>query len=191
MQLSQSKKFVAKTFESILVIGYILFEELIWNVLAKPILLWFKKLVLLESLKNRLLAMHRYYLLAVFIVILVIAEGLGLLSGYCFINGYLLLGLVIYGLKIPTAAFTFWLFDQTKDRLLKFDWLKASYDFIMDWVDKFINSALHIYIKSRIQSVKLKIKQFHAQIRHEGLLLDSIKAHYWAFKPYFKKLLNK
>ncbi|SMG65245.1 hypothetical protein BMETH_31911121589, partial [methanotrophic bacterial endosymbiont of Bathymodiolus sp.] len=33
---NKAKKFVAKTLESILVIGYILFEELVWNIFAKP-----------------------------------------------------------------------------------------------------------------------------------------------------------
>ncbi|NYT47116.1 MAG: hypothetical protein H0A75_05480 [Candidatus Methanofishera endochildressiae] len=40
---NKAKKFVAKTLESILVIGYILFEELVWNIFAKPIYSYIKK----------------------------------------------------------------------------------------------------------------------------------------------------
>ena len=41
MKKNNASQIVIKSVESILVIGYILFEELIWNTFAKPIYLYF------------------------------------------------------------------------------------------------------------------------------------------------------
>ena len=146
---SKAKVFAAKTFESILVIGYILFEELIWNIFAKPIYQYFKSLIVIEPLKKTFLEMNRYLLLAVFIFILLIAELAGVLAGFYFIEGYIFTGILVYLLKIPVAAFTFWLFDLTKHQLMTFDWLKTVYEWIMGTIDKLLSSAIHVYIKAR------------------------------------------
>ncbi|TXK97691.1 hypothetical protein BMR07_06050, partial [Methylococcaceae bacterium CS1] len=110
---NKTKIFFAKTLESILVIGYILFEELIWNIFAQPIYQYFKSLIVLEPLKKTFLQMNRYLLLTVFISILLLAEVMGLMAGLCFIEGYFAAGILVYVLKIPVAAFIFWLFDLT------------------------------------------------------------------------------
>lgn len=178
------KNFVIKSLESILVIGYILFEELIWDVFAKPIYQYFKSLVVLESLKKTFLGMNRYLLLGVFIFILAIAEAMGFLSGFFVINGYIFSGIFVYILKIPVAAFTFWLFDLTKDQLMTFDWLKTTYEYIMCWIAKFINSPIHTYIKARIVALRIKIKQFSLKYFGEHGFIASIKTHYIVFQSY-------
>lgn len=94
--------------------------------------------------------MHRYLLLTVFIVILALAEAMGLLAGLCFLEGYFISGILVYILKIPVAAFTFWLFDLTKAQLMTFAWLKTAYEWIMRMIDKLLNSAIHVYIRSKI-----------------------------------------
>jgi hypothetical protein len=190
MKNIKTKSFVAKLFESILVIGYILFEELIWNVFAKPIFQYFKSLVVLDSLKQRFLGMNRHLLLTVFIVILAITEAMGFLSGFCFINGYIFTGIGVYACKIPIAAFTFWLFDLTKDKLMTFHWLKTAYDYIMGVIDKFVNSSIHIYIKAQITKIRSKIKLLVVQYFGEEGFIASVKSHYAVFKPYVVNLLK-
>ena len=160
----KAKDFAIKSFESVIVIGYILFEELIWNVFAAPVYQYFKSLNILNPLKNIFLAMNRYLVLTVFIIILAITEALGFLSGFCIINGYFFSGIIVYAFKIPIAAFTFWLFDLTEDKLMKFDWLKATYKYIMNWVDKFIHSNVYIYTKTRVSQFRVKIKQLALEI---------------------------
>ena len=182
--------FVAKILESILVVGYILFEELIWNVFAKPIFQYFKGLALLDSLKQTFLGMNRYLLLSVFIVIFLITEVMGFYSGYCFVNGSLLVGLTVYVLKIPIAAFTFWLFDLTKDTLMTFSWLKSAYDYIMGLIKKMVESSIAIYIKKQIGSVKEKLKALIVKYFGEEGFRASMKVHYTAFKPYLSNLLK-
>ena len=187
---NKTQIFVAKTLESILVIGYILFEELVWNIFAQPIYQYIKSLIVLEPLKKTFLQMHRYLLLTVFIFILVLAEVMGLLAGLCFIEGYFMTGILVYVLKIPVAAFTFWLFDLTKIQLMTFNWLKIAYEWVMDMIDKLLNSAIHVYIKSRIMAIRLKMRQIIRQYYGEAGFIASIKSHYKAFKPHLARLFK-
>lgn len=187
----KAKTFVTKALESILVISYILFEELIWNIFAEPIYQYFKSLIVLEPLKVTFLEMNRYLLLCVFIFILLLAESMGLLAGYCFIEGSLVAGIIVYLLKIPVAAFTFWLFDLTKAQLMTFNWLKTAYELIMRMIDKLLDTVIHRYIKARILAIRLIMKQLVSQYFGEAGFLASIKSHYKVFKPYIASLLKR
>lgn len=186
MKKIKPKILVIKLFESILVIGYILFEELIWNVFAKPIFQYFKSLAILNSLKKVFLGMNRYLLLSVFISILTITEAMGFFSGYCFMNGYIFSGIAVYALKAPIAAFTFWLFDLTKDKLLTFEWLKTCYEFIMDLIDKLINSSIHIYIRSKILSYRHSLKNLVKKYFGEESIFAATKKRYIFIREYFR-----
>jgi hypothetical protein len=188
MKKIQAKTFVVKSFESILVVGYILFEELIWNIFAKPIYQYFKNLVALDSLKKTFLEMNRHLLLFTFIVILAIVEFLGFFSAFCIVNGYFFSGIIVYASKIPIAAFTFWLFELTKEKLMTFHWLKVSYQYIMNLIDKYVNSDIHVYLKTRIIRLKTQLKQLKLKYFDKEGFLASVKKHYLAFKPHF---LNK
>jgi hypothetical protein len=186
----KAKKIVIKSLESILVVGYILFEELIWNVFAKPIYQYFKSLIILDSLKKTFLGMNRYLLLSVFIFILGIAEVMGFLSGFFIINGYLFSGVFVYVLKIPVAAFTFWLFKLTKDQLMTFHWLKTTYLYIMDLIDKLINSDIHVYIKARIATLRAKMKQLSLYYFGKQGFVASVKTHYLIYKSYIANIFK-
>lgn len=191
MKKIQAKTFVIKSFESLLVIGYILFEELIWNIFAKPIYQYFKNLVALDSLKKIFLEMNRYLLLSIFILILAITEVQGFLAGFFFLKGNIVTGFFVYMSKIPVAAFTFWLFDLTKDQLMTFDWLKTAYQYIMDWIHKFVNSSIYIYIKARTKIVRTNVKSKMLKYFGEEGLIASVKSHYLVIKPYFLSYLKK
>jgi len=186
----KSKNFVIKSIESILVVGYILFEELIWDVFAKPIYQYFKSLIILDSLKKTFLEMNRYVLLSVFIFIFAIAEAMGFLSGFCIINGYIFPGIFVYALKIPVAAFTFWLFELTKDQLMTFPWLKTTYQYIMDWIEKFINSDIHVYIKTRIVTLRAKMKQLSLYYFGKKGFVAIVKTHYLIYKSYIVNIIK-
>ena len=190
MSKLKAKNFVIKSLESILVVGYILFEELIWDVFAKPVYQYFQSLSILDSLKKKFLGMNRYVLLSVFIFILGIAEAMGFLSGFCIINGYIFPGIFVYALKIPVAAFTFWLFDLTKDQLMTFHWLKTTYDFIMDLIEKITNSSIHVYIKARIIALRAQMNQLSLNYFGEEGFGASVKTHYMVYKSYALNVLN-
>ena len=191
MKKIQAKTFVIKSFESLLVIGYILFEELIWNIFAKPIYQYFNNLVALNSLKKIFLEMNRYLLLSIFILILAITEVQGFLAGFFFLKGNIVTGFFVYMSKIPVAAFTFWLFDLTKNKLMTFDWLKTAYQYIMNWIHKFVNSSIYISIKARTKIVRTNVKSIMLKYFGEEGLIASVKSHYLVIKPYFVSYIKK
>lgn len=186
----KAKTIVIKTTESILVIGFIIFEELIWDVFTKPVIKYLKSIKVFESLKDTFLEMNRYALLSVFILILMVAQGLGVLSGLMVINGDPLFGILIYALKIPVAAFVFWLFDLTRDRLLSFSWLKKSYEYTMHLVDQIINSSIHNYIKSLVLSGRKKLRDLSLEYFGDESFTSSVKSHYRFFRSYIKLKLS-
>lgn len=191
MKKIQTKQIVLKTTESILVVCFIIFEELVWNIFAKPVIQFFKRLRLFEELEKTFSEMNRYYVLAVFMLILVISEVMGLVSGVMIINGDLLFGLAVYAFKIPVAAFTFWLFDLTNAKLMTFSWFKSAYDYTMGLIDKLINSDVHQYLKVRMLVIKQRLRDLRQQYLQEPGFIDSIKSHYSHFRAALKLRLAK
>jgi len=64
-------------------------------------------------------------------------ELAGIVAGVLLVRGMPLYGLALYALKIPIAAFTFWLFRVSRERLLRFAWFRWSHGQIlifMEWV---------------------------------------------------------
>jgi len=152
----------------VLVFLFILFEEIIWEGIAKPIQKKIESWHITQKLENSIKDTNRYILLLIFTVILLIVEGAGIFAGVLFVNGYILFGLLLYIAKIPIAAFTFWLFKVSKDKLLSFGWFAWLYRKTMNGLERLKN--LDIY-KSTI-SMMLKFK-------------ESIKKRWRAFKDRF------
>jgi hypothetical protein len=144
---------------TILVLVYILFEELIWDRFATPIIRYISSLKILKKLDHFLKRVDSRVILAIFLVIFVLVESLGIYAGALFLSGKAIKGALIYAFKIPIAAFTFWLFDVTKDKLLEFRWFKNSYYFIVGLIDKIKHSTIYNNIKKRSTKIKTYIKK--------------------------------
>ncbi len=147
----------------ILVVIFIVFEEVIWEAIAKPIYAYIHELHLLQTLQTRLQKVNRYVLLVLFLVLLVSVEGAGLFAGVMAVQGRVISAALLYSLKIPIAAFTFWLFHATESKLLSFGWFKWAYERTV---------ALFAWIKSReiyqetmqaVRRIRAKIRAFRAQ----------------------------
>ncbi len=191
MKKNNASQIVIKSVESILVIGYILFEELIWNTFAKPIYQYFKSLALLDNLKEYFLRTNRYGLLSVFVFIFALTEVMGFVSAFYFVQGDILLAMFVYISKIPIAAFTFWLFDLTKSKLLTFSWVKISYDFCIKQIDRVVNTSIYKNIKLKVSVARVNMKQLYQSYFKKDGFVGSIKAHYLVFKPHFFNFLKK
>ncbi len=63
-------------------------------------------------------------------------------------------GLLLYGLKIPIAAFTFWLFGVSREQLLSFGWFAWAYEKILAFLAWL--KSLRIYRKSMAAVHRLK-----------------------------------
>lgn len=176
----------------IFVLIYIIFEELIWEGIAKPIYDFVHSFKILQKVEIQLHNMNAYVLLIVFIVLLAMVQTLGLYAGILFVSGQILLGFLFYVSKIPIAAFTFWVFRVTEDKLMQFGWFKWVYDWIMraiDWL-----KACEMYIKTmeslkKIKtSVKVYILGFKAKyFSGKSPFMEKIKGLYAVVKGSLKK----
>ncbi len=124
----------------ILVVIFIVLEEVIWERIAEPIYDYLQGLHVLQALQERLKPVNRYAVLVIFLVLLIGVEAAGVAAGVLAVRGMVVSAALLYGLKIPIAGFVFWLFRVSEDKLLSFGWFRWSYERIM---------AFFAWIKSR------------------------------------------
>jgi hypothetical protein len=124
------RKFIA-LIQYVLVLLFILFEELIWEGVAEPIYGYIRSLRILRRLERVIAEVNRYLLLGIFVALFVAVELAGIAAGVLMVRGMGLYGLGLYALKIPIAAFTFWLFRVSREKLLSFGWFRWSYEKIL------------------------------------------------------------
>jgi hypothetical protein len=73
-------------------------------------------------------------------------------------TGKVAAGTMLYAGKIPVAAFTFWLFRISKEKLMTFGWFKRSYELILLIIEKIKFSAVYHRIAARLKQVKAWLK---------------------------------
>lgn len=161
--LSAIKHRFISLLQLLLVITYIIFEELIWEGIAKPIYEAIHALKILQRIEAKLERVNPSVILVIFVILLTIVEAFGIYAGMLFVSGQVFIGLVLYISKIPIAAFTFWLFRVTEDKLMQFGWFKWLYDWIMRAIDWIKSSEIHqktiaylVQMKTRIKILKEK-----------------------------------
>jgi hypothetical protein len=96
-------------------------------------------------------------------------ELAGLVAGIFIVRGKIVTGTILYALKVPIAAFVFWLFHVTEKKLLSFGWFKAAYGWIL---------ALFAWAKSRevYRTTIEKISRIRRFIRRSA---EQIKKRYF------------
>ena len=179
----------------ILVFLFILFEEIIWEGIAKPIYQKIESLKIIQKLETKVQHTHRYVILAVFSTLLLAVEAAGLLAGVFFVQGHMLLGFVLYVAKIPIAAFVFWLFKAGKEKLLSFEWFNWSYKKLMAGLDWLKERKSYQDMMAYISKIKEKIKEKWKIIKakyfaEEGSFMKELKSFYMYIKN-FKKNMKK
>jgi len=176
----------------ILVILFILFEEIIWEGIAKPIYKHIESLHLLQGVEKSITYGNRYVVLFIFLVLLFGVEGAGLLAGIFFVQGQMLLGLLLYIAKIPIAAFTFWLFKVAKNKLLSFDWFEWLYDKVMDGLRWLKNLDIYKSTMSHMLVFKTKIKEQLKTIKLKYFSKESrFTSELKSFYNYIKNFKNR
>ncbi|MBL1262734.1 hypothetical protein [Candidatus Methylomicrobium oryzae] len=163
------KKFFAKAFDivlGILVTVYIVLEELVWENIAEPIYRFIHGLAILKKPEEFIRGLDRHVLLAVFLVLFIQVELLGLFALQLIGTGKILAGTMLYTGKIPVAAFTFWLFRISKEKLMTFGWFKRSYELILSIIEKIKSSSIYLRIEARLKQVKawLKVRLYRSQL---------------------------
>ncbi len=150
---------IVNIFLTILVFIYIIFEELIWDRLAKPIFSYISNLELFRDLEPKILTLNSYLILFIFLIPFIIVELLGIYAGILFVSGNILLGIVLYLSKIPVAVVIFWFFNITKDVLLQFRWLNFIYKNLVLIIDKIKHSKIYLMIQNKTSLIKYEIKK--------------------------------
>lgn len=147
---------------TILILIYLILEELIWDRIADPIYRFLHGLKILHHLEEVIQHLNRYTLLALFLLLFVAVELLGVFAIALIAQGLILPGIFLYAGKIPIAAFTFWLFRIAQDKLLTFTWFKFCYGAILTLINSIKTSRVYINIKTKLHNVKTWVKT-HAQ----------------------------
>ena len=176
----------------ILVITYIVFEELIWEGIAYPVYRYVHSLKILQKVEEKLHAVNAYVVLVLFVMMLASVEALGLYAGYLFVSGNVLIGLSIYLTKIPIAAFTFWMFRVTEDKLMEFGWFKWIYEKIMLFIDWLKSLEIYRSTMQKLKTTKEKFRQFFRAIKakyfsKESAFVARIKRLYKRIKQALKR----
>ncbi|CAA6802142.1 MAG: Bll5565 protein [uncultured Sulfurovum sp.] len=182
-------------FQFILVFLFILFEEIIWEGIAQPIYNKIQSLRIVQKLEVQIQHTHRYVVLAVFSTLLLAVEAAGLLAGVFFVQGHMLLGLVLYVAKIPIAAFVFWLFKAAKEKLLSFHWFNWGYKKLMLGLDWLKERKSYQDMMLYISTIKIKIKMNWKIIKEkyfvkESSFMKELK-NFYAYMKNFKKNKKK
>jgi membrane-bound ClpP family serine protease len=141
-----------------LVIIYIIFEELIWEGIAKPIYEAIHSLKILQKLESKLKHVNASVILVIFVVLLATVEMVGIYAGMLFVSGQVLLGLGLYLSKIPVAAFTFWLFRVTEEKLMQFGWFKWIYNKMMQAIDWLKSREIYRETMAQLKKIKASLK---------------------------------
>jgi hypothetical protein len=176
----------------ILVLIYIIFEELIWEGIAKPIYDFIHSLRVLQKVETILHSLNAYVILVIFVVLLGIVEALGIYAGVLFVSGMMWHGMTLYLAKIPIAAFTFWIFRITEDKLMLFGWFKWTYDQIMKAIDWLKSSEMYSKTMERLKQIKTSMKEGIKAFKEKYFskkspFVEKIKSLYLAMKDSLRK----
>jgi len=149
-------------------------------------------LKILNKVEEILHAVNAYVILVIFVLLLGIVEALGIYAGILFISGQALLGISLYITKIPIAAFTFWIFRITEDKLMQFNWFKWIYDWIMKGIDWLKSLEIYQSTMQRIKVTKANVKQTMKRVKEKYFVKDSpfvmkIKHLYKTIKDSLRK----
>ena len=179
-------------FQLILVIIYIIFEELIWEGIAKPVYTFVHSLKILQKVEAKLQHVNPSVVLVIFVVLFVIVEAFGIYAGMLFVSGQVFLGLTLYISKIPIAAFTFWLFRVTEDKLMQFGWFKWLYDWVMNAISWLKSSEMYTKMMERLKKIKTSVKVYIVEFKAKYFagkspFIEKVKRLYTAVKGSLKR----
>ena len=176
----------------ILVMLFIIFEELIWEGVAKPIYEAIHSLKILQKIEAKLQHINAYVILVIFVVLLATVEIFGIYAGMLFMSGQILLGLALYISKIPIAAFTFWLFRVSEDKLMQFGWFKWLYEKMMAGIAWLKSRKIYVETMERLKRIKQRLKKSAKAFKDKYFVKESpfmikVKRLYKTMKETLKK----
>ena len=175
-------------FQLLLVIIYIIFEEIIWEGVAKPIYEYIHSFKILQKIELKLQNFNNYIILFIFISLLLLVETFGLYAGVLFVSGHIILGLSLYLAKLPIAGFTFWLFRATEDKLMSFGWFAWLYNLIIRFMGWIKSTQIYRDTLQYSSKIKIYIKDFKLKyFQNKSSFIEKLKKLYNSIKASLKK----
>ncbi len=147
----------------VLVVIFIVFEEVIWERIAQPIYHYIHQLHILQVLEGKLQQINRYVLLVLFLILFVSVEGAGMLAGVMLVRGMVVAAVLLYAAKIPIAAFVFWMFHATEKILLSFGWFRWAYEKVLAFFDWIKEREIYRNARAIFREVKGSFYAFKAK----------------------------
>ncbi|SHO81645.1 Bll5565 protein [hydrothermal vent metagenome] len=174
------------TLQITIILIFILFEEIIWESLAKPIYNLIHSLKIVQKLEIYLQKINNFVALFIFTLLLIIVEGAGVLAGLLFIKGQIIMGSILYITKIPLAGFTFWIFKVTRDKMLSFSFVLWVYNKLISLFNWIKSRELYIKTIKRLKEIKIYIKKIF--IPKKSGIFVKLKKIYRAIKMKLKDI---
>ncbi len=137
---------------------YIVLEELIWEEFAKPVYNYIVKLRIAAAFEQFLKRQNRYVPLIFFLSTFVFGELLGLMTPFILAKGLVVVAVLIYMTKVLIVAFAFWLFKIEKERLLSFSFFRIAYDKIVYISEKVKATTLYQKLVKQLKEIKTYLK---------------------------------
>jgi hypothetical protein len=190
--LAAFKRKIILLVQLLLVITFIIFEEVIWEGIARPIYTYVHGLKLLQQIEVKVQQSNPLLVLSVFVILLVMVELFGVYAGVLFISGHLILGTALYLSKVPIAAFTFWLFKVSEEKLMQFGWFRWTYEKIMAIIDWLKSCEVYVETMEKLKSLKAKVKKWFSELKakyfaKESLFVMRLKKLYQSIKTTLRR----
>ncbi len=166
---------------------YIVFEELVWETIARPVYEYIHALKLLQKVEKAIQNVPAWILLTIFLAIFIVVEVVGVLAGVLAVQGNIIAATLLYLTKIPVAAFAFWLFRISKEKLLSIGWFKSAYTYLMQKITLLKESEIYRSIKLHSARVKHYIRSLKLRYLPRGEFKRRIKRIYVQLKKIVKK----
>lgn len=142
----------------VLVLIYILFEELVWEKIAKPIVKLATKILskfnFFEDLILKIEELNSYTILFIFLILFIFVELLGIYAFMIFFQGKIFFAIFVYVLKLPLAVFILCFFNLTKHKLLQFKWFRFFYKSMIFFISKIKDFRIYILVKDKIYELQ-------------------------------------
>jgi len=172
---------------TVLVFTYIVFEELFWETIARPVYEYIHTRKILQKLEKQLAHLHPWLLLLLFLSIFIAVEIVGIVAGVLALQGNVVVAALLYLSKIPVAAFAFWLFRISQNKLLTIGWFRYTYHFVMKQIDRLKNTDVYRTVKEKATAIKHRFKALKRKYLPKGEFRKRIKRIYLQLKKIFKK----
>lgn len=142
----------------ILIMLYILFEELIWNTAVAPLIRSLSAFHFYRRFLDYIqMRAGRTTVLILFTVPFFIGEVIGILSGILAAKLYLVSAILLYACKIPLIVVALAILQNGKEKLLSIRWFALTYGWVTHQLEKLHSSSLYLQTINLIRHVRQRI----------------------------------